>query len=159
VSGRALTIKVEQISVRVGPQALATFDAHRQRRCYQREAGGQLFARVQNNDWEIVSATGPRSRDRRGRFSFWPHRASEQEEIFEQHALGLDYVGDWHTHPEERPTPSPDDLTSIAEIVRRSTHHLPGFLLLIVGRRPFPDGLWASFHSVDGARSISPYLR
>jgi hypothetical protein len=27
---------------------------------------------------------------------------------------------------------------SIADVVRRSTHHLPGFLLLIVGRRPFP---------------------
>ncbi|MGA7998426.1 MAG: hypothetical protein WCA28_26485 [Bradyrhizobium sp.] len=59
---------------------VATFDAHRQRRLYQREAGGQLFARVWDDEWEIVSATGPRSRDRRGRFSFWPHRASEQEE-------------------------------------------------------------------------------
>jgi integrative and conjugative element protein (TIGR02256 family) len=153
VSGRALTFKVGHISVRVGPQVLATFDAHRQRRFYQREAGGQLFARVRNNDWEIVSATGPRSRDRRGRFSFRPHRGSEQEEIFEQHALGFDYIGDWHTHPEDRPSPSADDLTSITELVRRSTHHLPGFLLVIVGRRSFPEGLWASFHSVAGART------
>ena len=153
MSGAALAFEVERISVRIGPQALATFDAHRQRRFYQREAGGQLFARVRDNDWEIVTATGPRSGDRRGRFSFWPHRASEQEEIFEQHALGLDYVGDWHTHPEDRPSPSPNDLTSISEVVRRSRHHLPGFLLLIVGRGPFPEGLWASFHSVDGAKS------
>jgi integrative and conjugative element protein (TIGR02256 family) len=131
-------------------QALATFDAHRQRRFLSREAGGQLFARVRKNDWDIITATGPRAGDRRGRFSFWPHRASEQGEIFEHHARGLDYVGDWHTHPEDTPNPSTDDLTSIAEVVRRSTHHLPGFLLLIVGRRAFPDGLWASFHSVNG---------
>jgi integrative and conjugative element protein (TIGR02256 family) len=155
VSEPYLTFKVGRISVRIGAQALATFDAHRQRRFFQREAGGQLFARVRDNDWKIVTATGPRSRDRRGRFSFWPHRASEQEEIFEHHALGLDYVGDWHTHPEDTPTPSPDDLTSIAEVVRRSTHHLPGFLLLIIGRSPFPDGLWASFHSVSGAWSAA----
>jgi integrative and conjugative element protein (TIGR02256 family) len=153
VSGPDLTVKLGRISVHIGAQALATFDAHRQRRFFQREAGGQLFARVRDNDWEIVTATGPRSRDRRGRFSFRPHRASEQEEIFEHHALGLDYVGDWHTHPEDTPTPSPDDLTSIAEVVRRSTHHLPGFLLLIVGRKPFPEGLWASFHSIDGTQS------
>jgi integrative and conjugative element protein (TIGR02256 family) len=153
VSQPSLTFKVGRISVRIGAQALATFDAHRQRRFFQREAGGQLFARVRDNDWEIITATGPRSRDRRGRFSFWPHRASEQEEIFEHHALGLDYVGDWHTHPEDAPTPSPDDLTSIAEVVRRSTHHLPGFLLLIVGRKPFPEGLWASFYSIDGTQS------
>jgi integrative and conjugative element protein (TIGR02256 family) len=153
VSAKVVTFKVRRIMVRVGPQALATFDAHRQRRFYQREAGGQLFARVRDDDWEIVAATGPRSRDCRGRFSFWPHRASEQEEIFQHHEQGLDYVGDWHTHPEDVPTPSSDDLSSIAEVVRRSKHHLPGFLLLIVGRKPFPGGLWASFHSVEGSRS------
>lgn len=150
MSEQALKFKVGRIWVRIGPQALATFDAHRQRRFYQREAGGQLFARVRDDGWEIVAATGPRSRDRRGRFSFWPHRGSEQEEIFAHHALGLDYVGDWHTHPEDKPTPSPDDLTSIAEVVRQSTHHLPGFLLLIVGRKSFPIGLWASFHALGG---------
>lgn len=44
------------------------------------------------------------------------------------------------TYPEDVPTPSSDDLTSIAEVVRKSTHHLPGFLLLIVGQEPFPQG-------------------
>lgn len=158
MSAHIVTFKVNRIAVRIAPQALATFEAHRQRRFYQREAGGQLFARVRDDDWEIVAATGPRSRDRRGRFSFRPHRASEQEEIFRHHELGLDYVGDWHTHPEDVPTPSSDDLSSIAELVRRSTHHLPGFLLLIVGRKPFPGGLWGSFHSVGGCRSDAKEL-
>jgi integrative and conjugative element protein (TIGR02256 family) len=153
VSASVIAFSVGPLSVRIRSLALATFNAHRQRRFFHREAGGQLFARVRGNDWEISTATGPRARDRRGRFSFWPHRASEQEEIFEHHARGLDYVGDWHTHPEDTPSPSPDDLASIAEVVRRSTHHLPGFLLLIVGRRSFPDGLWASFHSIDGTSS------
>jgi integrative and conjugative element protein (TIGR02256 family) len=151
VSGSVLEFMVGRISVGIQTQVLATFDAHRQRRFYQREAGGQLFARVRKDDWVICSATGPRPRDRRGRFSFWPHRPSEQEEIFQHHALGLDYVGDWHTHPEDVPTPSSDDLSSISEVVRRSTHHLPGFLLLIVGRKPLPKGLWASFHALGGA--------
>lgn len=153
MSEQVVKFEVQRIAICISPQALATFDAHRQRRFYQREAGGQLFARVRGYDWEIAVATGPRSRDRRGRFSFRPHRASEQEEIFRHHELGLDYVGDWHTHPEDVPSPSSDDLSSIAEVVRRSTHHLPGFLLLIVGRKPFPQGLWVSFHSIDGTRS------
>ncbi|WP_315715373.1 MULTISPECIES: Mov34/MPN/PAD-1 family protein [unclassified Bradyrhizobium] len=147
-----MKFEVKGLAVRVSPQALAVFDAHRQRRFYHREAGGQLFARVRGHDWEIIAATGPRSRDIRGRGWFRPHRASEQEEIFRHHEMGLDYVGDWHTHPEDLPTPSGDDLTSITDVVRQSTHHLPGFLLLIVGREPFPGGLWASFHSVEGRR-------
>jgi integrative and conjugative element protein (TIGR02256 family) len=153
VKEEVLKFQAGRISVRVDPQVLETFDIHRQRRFYQREAGGQLFAQVRGHDWEIIAATGPRSRDRRTRLSFRPHRASEQEEIFRHHEMGLDYVGDWHTHPEDRPTPSDDDLTSITEVVCQSKHHLPGFLLLIVGRKSFPDGLWASFHSIDGVRS------
>lgn len=154
-----MKFEVGSISVCIAPAVLATFHAHRQWRFYQREAGGQLFARVRVNNWEIISATGPRSRDRRGRFSFWPHRPSEQEEIFQHHEMGLDYVGDWHTHPEDVPTPSSDDLSSIAEVVRRSTHHLPGFLLLIVGRKPFPSGLWASFHALSGTRITAEDVR
>lgn len=73
--------------------------------------------------------------------------------------MGLDYVGDWHTHPEDVPTPSSDDLLSIAEVVRRSTHHLPGFLLLIVGRKPFPNGLWASFHALGGTWMATEDIR
>lgn len=159
MSGPTLKFTVGRVSINIEAQVLATFDAHRQRRFYQREAGGQLFARVRHDDWEIAAATGPRSRDRRGRFSFWPHRPSEQEEIFEHHALGFDYVGDWHTHPEDVPTPSPDDFSSIAEVVRRSTHHLPGFLLLIVGRKPLPKGLWASFHTLGGNSVIAENIR
>jgi integrative and conjugative element protein (TIGR02256 family) len=150
-----LEFAVGPVSVRIQAEPLATFDAHRQRRFFHREAGGQLFARVRGSDWEIITATGLRAKDRRSRFSFRPHRKSEQDEVFEQHKRGLDYVGDWHTHPEDTPTPSPDDLTSIAELVRRSTHHLPGFLLLIVGRKPFPEGLWASFHSVGGTSATA----
>jgi integrative and conjugative element protein (TIGR02256 family) len=153
VSGKGLEFSAGPILVRIHPDALATFEAHRQRRFFHREAGGQLFARVRGSEWEITTATGPKPRDRRSRFSFRPHRPSEQEEIFEHHVRGLDYVGDWHTHPEDAPSPSPDDLTSITEVVRRSTHHLPGFLLLIVGRKPFPGGLWASFHSIGTNRS------
>jgi integrative and conjugative element protein (TIGR02256 family) len=156
---RDLAFSVEPVLVRIRTQVLATFDEHRQRRFFHREAGGQLFARTRGREWEILAATGPRLKDRRSRFSFRPHRASEQDEIFEHHKRGLDYVGDWHTHPEDMPTPSPDDLSSIGEAVRRSTHHLPGFLLVIVGRKSFPTALWASFHALGGTWAAAENIR
>jgi len=72
------------------------------------------------DDWEIVAATGPRSRDRRGRFSFRPHRASEQEEIFRHHALGSGLRRRLHTPPRRRadpplPTIFPASPTSCAD--------------------------------------------
>lgn len=143
----ALTLQAGDIRVRIAAEALATFAGHRQKRCYHREAGGQLFGSIRPSNWTILEATGPQKGDRRNRYGFWPDRASEQLDIHSFHARGLEYLGDWHTHPEDEPTPSGKDLTSIASIVHESTHHLPGFLLCIVGRLPFPDGLWLSLHT------------
>lgn len=46
-----------------------------------REAGGQLFAVFSEAGIEIRSATGLRTGDKRGRFSFLPSRLQEQQEI------------------------------------------------------------------------------
>lgn len=153
----AVTFLAGSLHVRIAADAMRAFDGHRQKRFYQREAGGQLFGTVRANHWVILEATGPRKGDRRSRFGFWPDRASEQREIHSFHARGLEYLGDWHTHPEEQPTPSARDLTSIAAIARESTHNLPGFLLCIVGRAQFPYGLWLSFHTRKG-ESVSGIL-
>lgn len=146
----SLNYWVNGFEINVAKVALSTFDAHRQTRFYHREAGGQLFGHVERFRWTVEHATGPGRTDRRVRFGFKPDRAREQQEIHEFHAMGFDYLGDWHTHPEDTPTPSSRDLDSIGEIAQQSTHHLSGFLLCIVGRSPFPRGLWLSFHTRDG---------
>ena len=124
---------------------------HRQARCWKREAGGQLFARIGGNHWTIEQATGPRHNDSRSRFGFRPDRPAEQREIREKFALGLHYVGDWHTHPESHPKPSAMDVTSMQQMVRASRHELPGFLLLILGTSTNSAGLWISMHHIDGS--------
>ncbi|NNM73840.1 Mov34/MPN/PAD-1 family protein [Enterovirga aerilata] len=146
----ALVFDVDRTRVRIESGPVALFEAHRQTRFYHREAGGQLFGNVGRTRWTVSHATGPDQRDRRSRFGFRPDRGREQQEIEAYHAHGFDYLGDWHTHPENVPKPSERDLLSIDEIVRRSTHHLPGFLLCIVGRLDFPSGIWLSFHDQDG---------
>lgn len=123
---------------------------HRQTSCWKREAGGQLFARVRADDWSVEQATGPRWSDFRSRFGFRPNRKAEQQEIEERFTAGLHYVGDWHTHPESSPKPSPTDLSSMKDMVSASGHELPGFLMMIVGKRPGPSGIWLSIHRANG---------
>ena len=147
-----LTFRANGINVLVEDGAVAMFENHRQNRFYHREAGGQLFGHVGPDYWKIIHATGPDRRDRRCRFGFRPDREREQKEIFYFHAAGFDYLGDWHTHPQDMPEPSSKDIASIEDIVQKSTHHLPGFLLCIVGRVAFPSGMWLSFHNRDGHR-------
>lgn len=149
----ALVFRVNGIEVRIEGEVLGAFKAQRQTRFFHREAGGQLFGHTGRRRWTVVHATGPDPRDRRCRFGFRPDRGREQREIDVFHARGFDYLGDWHTHPEDVPKPSPRDLASIDEIARRSVHQLPGFLLCIVGRSAFPSGIWLSFHGRDGWRA------
>lgn len=123
---------------------------HRQRRCYQKEAGGQLFARLDRDRIHIVEATGPRRTDMRTRTVYQPDRRAEQTEIAERYTKGLHFVGDWHTHPDSQPLPSGRDLSSMAECFLKSAHNLNGFLLLIVGTVDLPAGLHASLHDGKG---------
>ena len=122
-------------------EVLAHFDKHRQTKWWQREAGGQLFARFELPTIMVVEATGPHRGDRRTRYSYRPDRPTEQREIAARHSQGLNFIGDWHTHPEEAPSPSWCDEESMREVFTQSTHGLNGFLLVIVGWLPPPEGL------------------
>lgn len=125
---------------------LAHVGRYRQKSFWSREAGGQLFGRVEDDVWTVDQATGPRTTDFRSRFSFRANRYAEQREIEERFTTGLHYLGDWHTHPEHDPQPSATDIESMQEMVAASRHELPGFLMLIVGI----DGLWMSMHYRQG---------
>jgi integrative and conjugative element protein (TIGR02256 family) len=127
-------------------QVVEHFALHQQVRHDQAEAGGQLFARLTRYEIFVEEATGPRSTDRRGRTHYTPDRQAERKEIRERFAFGLHYVGDWHTHPESVPIPSPIDRFTISDCSRRSTHKLTGFLLVVVGNGSFPESLSISLN-------------
>ena len=137
------------MTVEFSDPVLAHFRKHAQNSDRSPEAGGQLFAQItgDGNHWLVSCATGPRPSDQRSRFFFKPDRRTEQREIHAEFELGNHYVGDWHTHPEPSPQPSASDTRSMAEIVQKSTHQLPGFLMVIIGTHTPPEGIWISMHS------------
>lgn len=114
---------------------------HRQLRLKDNEAGGQLFARFEGKDTIIVEATEPKSSDKRKRYRFEPNKWLQRQEIRTKHKCGEHFVGDWHTHPEPIPSPSSDDLHSIAECFRESRHELRAFVMVIVGTAELPEGI------------------
>lgn len=124
---------------------------HRQRRWFKTEAGGQLFARIDESRVIVEAATGPRRSDWRTRFGYVPDRSAEQAEILDFYARNLHYIGDWHTHPERLPTPSAVDLNSIAECVTKSKHQLAAFVHVVVGQAEAPLGWCVLVH--DGKTS------
>ena len=129
---------------------------HRQMRWWQREAGGLLFARFEGANIQIVEATGPRSDDARSRYRFAFRLERQQAVVDERFGRGLHYVGDWHSHPEARPQPSPRDLQTMGSRVRESIHGFGGFLFAIIGCDPLPAGLAVLLHDGVAAHRLSP---
>lgn len=134
---------------------LEHFEKHQQLRWWQREAGGQLFARLALPDIIVEEATGPRPSDWRTRYSYRPSRRAEQREIVSRHARGLHFIGDWHTHPELVPTSSGQDIESMHEVVRKSVHALNGFVLVIVGTDSLPNSLCVSAYNGRDVLALS----
>jgi integrative and conjugative element protein (TIGR02256 family) len=135
---------------------IAHFRRHRQRRPRHKEAGGQLFARIEGLNITVLEATGPRAKDQRTRTSYAPHRPSEQREIEERHRCNFHFVGDWHTHPELIPSPSHTDARNIAECVKQSKHELNAFLLVVVGSAEPPDGIQVSICDGQSSAILKP---
>jgi integrative and conjugative element protein (TIGR02256 family) len=145
-----LNVSKPALVVHFSAPVLAEFFKYRQTNRWSSESGGQLFARIQQNQWTIVTASGPKRTDIRRRFRFFPDRNAEQLEINSLFDQGLHYVGDWHTHPEHHPAPSTLDLESMRDLTKKSRHQLPGFLMVIVGTADAPSGLWVSLHLLGG---------
>jgi integrative and conjugative element protein (TIGR02256 family) len=80
-----------------------------------REAGGILLGHYRGPHVEILRCTNPMPSDRRTRFGFVRqdkgHQKIATKEWLESGGA-VNFVGEWHTHPERHPTPSWIDLRS-----------------------------------------------
>ena len=98
------------------------------------ECGGMLFSNPSIDNVIIASSISlPTRFDLSGRFFFKPNKTASQKEIDNKFSQGLTYIGDWHTHPETRPSPSSKDIKTIKSVYKESTHNLNYFLIAIIG--------------------------
>lgn len=108
-------------------------DQYRQTKSSTTEAGGILLGKRRGVHFEIIYATEPQSNDIRCRNKFI--RSSEgHQEIANEHWIRSDgeinYLGEWHTHPEALPQPSKIDLK---EWQLKVTEHAVPLVFMIKG--------------------------
>lgn len=142
--------------VRFEDSALDHFMKHRQigrRAC---EAGGQLFAEIEEQLITVKAATGPHPEDKRWRFRFFPSVKVERAEIREYFTnKKLHYIGDWHTHPQVRPVPSGMDVESSEKTFIENDNGIFGILMIIVGTGEFPDSLYVALQTDSGLNKLT----
>ncbi|MFV3411233.1 Mov34/MPN/PAD-1 family protein [Pseudomonas sp. NY15436] len=123
--------------VYLGEQPLEVFKKYIQVGNDSKEAGGILLGHVRGEHLEIIEATEPSPWDRRFKFLFermpYFHHRLAMKRWKESNGL-VRYVGEWHTHPQNNPTPSSIDLYEWRKIAIDRQDGRP-LLALIVGRQ------------------------
>jgi len=131
-------------------RALEHMARYRQLSWYSREAGGQLFGTVSSSEVVVLTATGPYRGDQRRRTSYRSNPEAAQRSIDEQAGEGHLYLGEWHTHPEDRPNASGTDVDAMAKLQRASSTRLTNLLMVIQGRASGERGVALHSFGVDG---------
>lgn len=149
-----MEFKFQGIAIEFSAEAISVFEANRQKCWISKEIGGQLFAKISGQRITIAVATITQGKSRRSRFGFFPDRAAERQDVLRYFQQGLHYVGDWHSHPEDYPSPSSVDLREMQDIFRQSRHELSFMILLIVGRTEFPAGLYVGAVTHNGVTPV-----
>lgn len=125
--------------LRLSPAAVLAMHAHVQRHCWSPEAGGILLGRLLIDGDHVVvdEVTVPGPHDRRSRFRFFRAQRPAQaavNEVWTKSGGELNYLGEWHTHPQDDPTPSWHDRTDWRRLVTIQTYEQPSLFFLIAGR-------------------------
>jgi integrative and conjugative element protein (TIGR02256 family) len=92
---------------------LTDVSAFRQTEPHAAEAGGILLGYRRDVHLHVVMATPPGPSDTRSKFRFWRHDESHALIALSEWTKScetMDYIGEWHTHPEGYPQPSTLDL-------------------------------------------------
>lgn len=133
-----------------GREAVDQLMRHRQLVPKAREAGGVLLGRLLLDSQDVIvdEATIPTRYDRRGLFSFFRKRAPTQKRVTEawrETSQTRNYLGEWHTHPEDQPAPSNDDKANWKRVLREAKFEQESLFFVIVGRLSI--GVWEASKS------------
>jgi integrative and conjugative element protein (TIGR02256 family) len=119
------------------PAAVKVFMKHRQRFPWQTEAGGILLGKRRGKHLEVLLATEPMCTDRRQPFFFEREAHGHAAAALEAWAAGggtVDYLGEWHTHPQRMPVPSSVDRMEWRKLLAGRAEHSP-LVTVVVGTR------------------------
>jgi integrative and conjugative element protein (TIGR02256 family) len=121
----------------IADEVLATFKKYAQNSVLTPEGGGILLGYVREPHIELLDASVPTRWDKQLR-SFFDRSAKGHQELADKRWAESEqlirYVGEWHTHPEDHPTPSGVDKRGWAKLAGNRTDQRP-VLAIIVGRK------------------------
>ena len=108
------------------------------------ESGGVLIGRVltDSNNVVIDLVSEPCSHDKQKRFAFFRSNAHQDilTQVWQKSNGTLNYLGEWHTHPEEHPTPSQTDFKNWYKKLKSKGIDTLFLYFIIIGTKSI--GVW-----------------
>jgi len=133
-----MEIKIQNYIITLSAEALSILDKHVQRHLSDPESGGIILGRIAADTIQIQRLSTPTELDKHSRMNFERHRLSAQIVVNYEYANSngqVTYLGEWHTHPEDFPSPSPTDIKMIKQQFAQNKIHTEFLILLIQGRK------------------------
>lgn len=138
---------------------LHVFAKYRQRYFWQTESGGILLGKRRGKHLEVVVATEPMPTDRGSQYFFEREAEGHAEAAQLAWRAGdemVDYVGEWHTHPQRVPIPSGIDRSEWQRL-SAGRSEVTALVTVVVGTRQLHlELLNASGHTLLEPLSPSP---
>lgn len=108
-----------EVRVLIEAEPLTLMDEHWQNQAKKPESGGILLGYRRGAHLHVTIATAPQAGDQRWRYFFKRSARYHQEIALRQWNASdekIDYLGEWHTHPQRYPSPSGTDLSEWRKI-------------------------------------------
>jgi integrative and conjugative element protein (TIGR02256 family) len=133
-----MIFRVNTTLIEIRKEVIESLEQYRQIENYDFEAGGILQGkRLKNGNIIVTNLTTPKKIDTRSRFFFKKNSRVHQEisdKFWVESNRMTVCIGDWHTHPEEFPSPSRMDLRSWKKNLRAQKDE-KYYIFVIVGLR------------------------
>lgn len=136
-----LIVKLGDIKLKIYKNVIDKMNVYIQDERNKPESGGILMGYMLNNNvFAINEISVPNKLDKSSRFNFTRSKVAAQSiinEAFKNSNGKQIYLGEWHTHPEDYPSPSSLDCKSIKLQFTGNILNSPVIFMIIYGRRGF----------------------
>ena len=132
-------VKSKQVTIRFSEEVLKRLETFIQDDNVKPESGGILVGYfIEPDTFSVTDISTPSKKDKASRFGFIRSKKSAQKFIdkhFENSRGKKIYLGEWHTHPEDYPTPSFVDKCSIKLQYTKNRLNSTVIFMVIIGRK------------------------
>ncbi len=139
------SVNLNNKTIFISESVIELFEIFKQNNTKDNESGGVLIGQVKADNIYILKASTPNKFDKSSRYSFECDKDAAQIvmdfEFYNSNNKSI-YIGEWHTHPENHPTPSRKDIKMIKNQFKKNKLNEPLLILIIQGTERLYVGLY-----------------